>query len=121
MSKKIMTVDDSPSIRMLLRVALSNLGFEVVEAEDGVMALEVLREDRPDLVITDISMPRLDGFGLIEAIRESNDRKSLPILILSTEAGTEKKERARETGANGWLVKPFEPDTLAAAIGRVLH
>ena len=121
MSKKIMTVDDSPSIRMLLRVALTNLGFEVLEAEDGQVALERIKEILPDLVITDINMPRLDGFGLIEAIRQDDRKKLMPILVLSTEFSPEKKQRARTAGATGWLVKPFQPDSLAAAISRVLH
>lgn len=121
MSKKIMTVDDSPSIRMLLRIALTDMGFEVCDAEDGLNALELIEEAQPDLVITDINMPRLDGFGLIEALRREDSSKRLPILVLSTEFSAEKKQRARVAGATGWIVKPFQPDSLAAAIRRVLH
>jgi len=118
--KTIMTVDDSPSMRMLLRVALSDLGYSVVEAEDGVHALETLDGMTPDLLITDINMPRMDGFGLIEKVR-SQGQRSLPILVLTTESSDEKKQRARDAGATGWIVKPFHPDKLAAAIRRVLH
>jgi len=119
-SKTIMTVDDSPSMRMLLRVALTDLGYSVVEAEDGVHALEKLDGFQPDLLITDINMPRMDGFGLIAEVR-GQGRRSLPILVLTTESSDEKKQRARDAGATGWIVKPFHPEKLAAAIRRVMH
>jgi two-component system chemotaxis response regulator CheY len=119
-AKTIMTVDDSPSMRMLLRVALTDLGYSVVEAEDGVHALEKLDGFQPDLLITDINMPRMDGFGLIAEVR-GQGRRSLPILVLTTESSDEKKQRARDAGATGWIVKPFHPEKLAAAIRRVLH
>ncbi len=119
-SKTIMTVDDSPSMRMLLRVALTDLGYSVVEAEDGIHALETIEGANPDLLITDINMPRMDGFGLIEELR-GQGCTSLPILVLTTESSDEKKQRARDAGATGWIVKPFHPDKLAAAIRRVLH
>ena len=121
MPSTIMTVDDSPSMRMLLRAALTDLGYEVLEAEDGVQALERLDGVEPDLLITDINMPRLDGFGLIEKVREQDRHRNLPILVLTTESSEEKKQRAKEAGATGWIVKPFHPDKLAAAIRRVLH
>nr|WP_246848042.1 response regulator [Sphingomonas beigongshangi] len=117
----IMTVDDSPSMRMLLRAALTDLGYQVLEAEDGVHALERLDGVQPDLLITDINMPRLDGFGLIERVREQDRHRNLPILVLTTESSDEKKQRARNAGATGWIVKPFHPEKLAAAIRRVLH
>ena len=124
-SSTIMTVDDSPSMRMLLKAALTDLGYKVLEAEDGVQALERLgattAATEPDLLITDINMPRLDGFGLIEKVREQDRHRNLPILVLTTESSDEKKQRARSAGATGWIGKPFHPDKLAAAIRRVLH
>ncbi len=120
-SGTIMTVDDSPSMRMLLKAALTDLGYKVLEAEDGVHALERLDGIEPDLLITDINMPRLDGFGLIEKVRAEDRHRNLPILVLTTESSDEKKNRARSAGATGWIVKPFHPDKLAAAIRRVLH
>lgn len=120
-SSTIMTVDDSPSMRMLLKAALTDLGYKVLEAEDGVHALERLDGIEPDLLITDINMPRLDGFGLIEKVRAEDRHRNLPILVLTTESSDEKKQRARSAGATGWIVKPFHPDKLAAAIRRVLH
>lgn len=121
MSANILTVDDSPSMRMLLRVALVEQGFNVNEAEDGQYALDWLEQNTPDLVITDINMPRMDGFKLIAELRARNRFQDVPILVLTTESSPEKKARAREAGATGWIVKPFDPEKLNAAIRRVLH
>ncbi len=118
----ILTVDDSRSMRALLRATLLGAGFDVTEARDGEEALDRLSEREFDLVITDINMPRLDGFSFIERLREGGllhiDR---PILVLSTENGPEKRARARDAGATGWVVKPFDPAKLVAAIRRVTH
>jgi two-component system, chemotaxis family, chemotaxis protein CheY len=106
---------------MLLKAALTDLGYTVVQAEDGQEALERIDGFRPDLLITDINMPRMDGFGLIEQLRPRAQYRNLPILVLTTESSDEKKQRARAAGATGWIVKPFHPEKLAAAIRRVLH
>ncbi|SDC32863.1 two-component system, chemotaxis family, response regulator CheY [Sphingomonas sp. YR710] len=122
MAKTILTVDDSPSMRMLLRSALVERGYAVHEAEDGLAALEWLeKNEQPNLMITDINMPRMDGFGLIEALRARPGHRDLPILVLTTESSDQKKARAREAGATGWIVKPFDPEKLASAIRRVSH
>jgi len=120
-SKTILTVDDSKSMRMLLRSALTQQGYVVQEAEDGVEALQWLSQNEPHLVITDINMPRLDGFGLIEALRAQARWDSTPILVLTTESSDDKKARARNAGATGWIVKPFDPEKLASAVRRVIH
>ena len=119
MNRRILTVDDSPSMRMLLKTSLKAQGFAVDTAEDGVDGLEQAIADPPDLVITDINMPRMDGFELIEALRGKEGLRSLPILVLSTEFSEDKKARARAAGATGWITKPFDADKLAAAIRRV--
>lgn len=120
MAKTILTVDDSAFIRKLLRVTLVGQGFNVAEAEDGVAALEWLAaNDRPDVMITDINMPRMDGFGLVQAVRAESRNDGMPILVLSTEAADDKQDRARVAGADGWIVKPFNPDQLASAIQSV--
>jgi len=120
MSKtQILTVDDSPSMRMLLRVALTERGYDVEQAEDGLEALDWLGDNKPHVIITDINMPRMDGFELIESLRTEGDHQTVPILVLSTESSDEKKNRARSAGATGWIVKPFDPDKLAAAVRRV--
>jgi two-component system, chemotaxis family, chemotaxis protein CheY len=117
----ILTVDDSPSMRMLLKQALVERGYDVAQSEDGVAAIEWLATNQPDLIITDINMPRLDGFGLIKALRSDEMHRDRPILVLTTESSDAKKARAREAGATGWIVKPFDPDKLAAAVRRVTH
>ncbi len=118
----ILTVDDSRSMRMLLRATLTGQGYVVSEAEDGQEALDWLESHEVDLIITDINMPRLDGFGLIERLRGENRRHvDRPILVLTTESSEEKKARARNAGATGWIVKPFDPEKLVAAVRRVAH
>ena len=119
MSMKILTVDDSRTMRDMLRMALSGAGFEVVQAVDGVDGLDVLERESPDLVITDINMPKLDGFGFIEGARRTERFRVLPILVLTTESDPEKKQRARSAGATGWIVKPFDPVKLVDVIRRV--
>ena len=120
MLKKILTVDDSRTMREMLRHTLSGAGFEVVTAEDGADGIEKLRESQPDVVITDINMPVMDGFEFIENVRRSEEYNRVPILVLTTESAPEKKQRAQSAGATGWIVKPFNPDQLVATIQKVL-
>lgn len=119
MSLTILTVDDSRTMRDMLRMALADAGYRVVQAEDGLDGLDVLRREEPQVVITDINMPRMDGFGFIEAVRRDAQHRAIPILVLTTESDDEKKQRARRAGATGWIVKPFDPAKLVAAIRRV--
>lgn len=119
MSKLILTVDDSATIRMLLKASLTAQGYRIESANDGEHGLERMHEVKPDLLITDINMPKMDGFELIEAVRKTSEFKGTPILVLSTEFSDEKKSRAREAGATGWITKPFDADRLGAAIRRV--
>jgi two-component system chemotaxis response regulator CheY len=116
---KILTVDDSRTMRDMLRMALVKAGFNVVEAVDGEHGLEVLNANGADVIITDINMPKLDGFGFIEAVREDDAWRATPILVLTTESDPAKKDRARRAGATGWIVKPFHPEKLVEAIRRV--
>ena len=119
MSMKILTVDDSRTMRDMLRMALSGAGFEVVQAVDGVDGLDVLERETPDVVITDINMPKMDGFGFIEGARQKDRFRVTPILVLTTESDPEKKQRAKSAGATGWIVKPFDPVKLVDVIRRV--
>ena len=119
MKKVVLTVDDSRTIREMLRTALNEAGMEVLQAEDGMHGLEVLQGSTPDVIVTDINMPRLDGFGFIEAVRSNDQFRAIPILVLTTESMGEKKDRARRAGATGWIVKPFDPAKLISAINRV--
>lgn len=117
---RILTVDDSASMLALLKHALGAQGYDVAQTEDGVAALEWLAANEADLVITDINMPRLDGFGLIERLRNGSRHRDRPILVLTTESSDAKKARARAAGATGWIVKPFDAEKLAAAVRRMV-
>jgi two-component system, chemotaxis family, chemotaxis protein CheY len=119
MSITILAIDDSRTIRELLRETLTNAGFTVHVAVDGIDGLEQLETVAPHVVITDINMPRLDGFGVIEAIRRGQHHSGLPILVLTTESGQDLKDRARNIGATGWIVKPFDDARLVSAIRRI--
>lgn len=119
MTKTVLTVDDSRTMRDMLMLALKDAGYRVVQAEDGVHGLEVLQAEMPDIVITDINMPRMDGFGFIEGMRADPAFSAVPVLVLTTESDAAKKQRAREAGATGWIVKPFDPVRLVDAVRRV--
>ena len=119
MSISVLAVDDSRTMRDMINLALASEGFEVHLAEDGEHGLEVLDDLDPDVIITDINMPRLDGFGFIDAIRLRDDTRTTPILVLTTESSAELKSRARTAGATGWIVKPFAQDKLVRALRMV--
>ncbi|BDV01063.1 response regulator [Thermodesulfomicrobium sp. WS] len=118
--KRILTVDDSSSVRQMVRLTLEDAGFEVVEAVDGKDALGKLNP-APDLVITDLNMPNLDGIGLIRALRAEAATRFTPILMLTTESQEAKKQEGKAAGATGWIVKPFKPDQLVAVVRKVLR
>ncbi|GBQ85250.1 chemotaxis protein CheY [Acetobacter malorum DSM 14337] len=117
----VLTVDDSRTMQMMLRNTLEAAGYEVIQGEDGVDGLHVLEATKsiPSAIITDINMPRMDGFGFIEAVRKDDRFRRIPMICLTTEVDPEKKKRAREAGATGWIVKPFNPQSLIGAIRRV--
>ena len=120
MMTTVLTVDDSRAMRDMLRHSLAAAGFRVLQAEDGLHGLEVLESETPDVIVTDINMPRMDGFGFIEAVRRDDAHRALPVLVLTTEVDVDKKNRARAAGATGWIVKPFDPDKLLLTITKVL-
>ncbi|MBV8474421.1 MAG: response regulator [Hyphomicrobiales bacterium] len=119
MSMTILTVDDSRTMRDMLKVALSEAGYRVVQAVDGMHGLEVLQQESPRVIITDINMPKLDGFGFIENVRKDDRFLGVPILVLTTESSAEKKSQARRAGATGWIVKPFDSVKLVDVVRRV--
>lgn len=116
----ILAVDDSASLRKMVAFTLRSSGYEVVEAVDGVDALEKLRERSVDLVLTDQNMPRMDGLTLVRELRAWPPFARTPILILTTESTDEMKQAGRAAGATGWLVKPFDPTRLLEVISKVL-
>ncbi len=119
MSLNILAVDDSRTMRDMIRLALEPAGFNVTTADDGEHGVEVLDGIEPDAIITDINMPKMDGFGFINAVRAQEKHRATPILVLTTEAAPELKMRARTAGATGWIVKPFDPSKLIKALQMV--
>lgn len=117
--KRILTIDDSKTMRDMLMLTLAGSGFEVVQAVDGRDGLDVLERETFDVIITDINMPKLDGYGVIEHLRGDRRYDATPILVLTTESDREKKERARALGATGFIVKPFNPASLVDIIRKV--
>ena len=117
---KILAVDDSASMRQMVSFTLKSAGHEVVEAVGGKNALEIAKNQSFNLVITDVNMPNMDGLALTKELRALPNFKFTPILILTTEAGGDKKMQGKAAGATGWLVKPFNPDQLLSTIKRVL-
>ncbi len=120
MSKTILVVDDSSSLRTAVRIALSGAGFEVVEAEDGKQALTKLDGRKYHLVISDVNMPNLDGFGFVTAMKQMPAYKYTPVIMLTTEAGDDKKEKGRAAGAKAWIVKPFLPPQLLSVVSKLV-
>jgi two-component system chemotaxis response regulator CheY len=118
-TRTILTIDDSRTMRDMLNMALSGAGFTVVSAVDGQDGLNRLAQQPVDLIITDINMPKLDGFGVIRAVRSDPAYDDTPILVLSTEAEQESKDIARDAGATGWIVKPFDPAGLVEIVNSV--
>lgn len=120
MSLSILAVDDSKTMRDMIALTLNAAGMTTTLAEDGVHGVETLEAmEPPDAIISDINMPRLDGFGFIEAVRARDAFKGTPILVLTTESGADLKARARSAGASGWIVKPFDPEKLVRALKMV--
>jgi len=119
-SKTILAVDDSATMREMIFRSLSDIGYRVVLAVDGIDALDKLRTDAsPAVIITDINMPRMNGIALIDRVRREGPNRTTPILVLSTETDASWKARAREAGATGWITKPFNPERIAEAIRKV--
>ena len=120
MSKTIMTVDDSATIRQMLNFTLTDAGFEVIEAVDGVDACTKLKENPVNMVITDLNMPQMDGIELIREVRKDPANRFVPIIMLTTESQETKKQEGKAAGASGWIVKPFSPEQLLAVVKMVL-
>lgn len=120
MVKKILAVDDSPSILKLVGVTLRDAGYEVIEARDGQEGLEKAREELVNMVLTDQNMPRMDGLTLIKSLRAMPLYKTAPIVMLTTESSDQIKALGRAAGATGWMVKPFNPSRLLEVVRKVL-
>lgn len=119
MAKKIMTVDDSSSVRQMVAFTLKDAGYEVLEASDGVDALGKLAGP-VDMIITDLNMPNMDGLELIKKVRAMPACKFIPIIMLTTESQADKKQEGKQAGATGWIIKPFKPEQLLGVVKKVL-
>lgn len=120
MPKSILIVDDSSSLRKAVQIALQGAGYDVVEAEDGKHALSKLDGRKYHLVISDVNMPNLDGYGFVEAMKQMPSYKYTPVVMLTTENGDDKKERGRQVGAKAWIVKPFLPPQLLNVVSKLV-
>lgn len=120
MSKTILIVDDSSSMRQLVRMTLSGAGHQVIEAVDGRDALTKLNGQKINLVISDVNMPNLDGIGLVKAIKAKSEYRFTPIVMLTTESEQGKKAEGQAAGAKAWIVKPFQPAQLLAAVDKLV-
>ena len=116
----ILAVDDSASMRQMVSFTLKGAGYNVVEAVDGVDALNKAKAQAFDCVVTDVNMPNKDGISLIKDLRALPNYKFTPMLMLTTESGMDKKQQGKEAGATGWIVKPFNPDQLLKTIQKVM-
>lgn len=119
-AKAVLVVDDSRSLRQMVSYVLKVFGYQVIEAVDGMDGLAKAKANRVDLVFTDQHMPQYDGLWLVAALRNSEDYRTTPILMLTTESSDEMKNRGRQAGATGWIVKPFDPDRVIQLVKRLI-
>lgn len=119
MTKTILAVDDSKTMRDMVSYTLKEAGYNTLEAEDGKAALDVLAGNAVDAIITDLNMPNMNGFDLIRNVRMNAKYKFTPILMLTTEGDDSKKQEGKEAGATGWIIKPFNPQKLIDVVKKV--
>jgi len=120
MAKTILTVDDSPSMRQMIRLTLTDAGYQVVEAGDGAQGLAAARQQAVDMILTDLNMPVMDGVSLIRELRQLGGYAGVPIIMLTTESDADRKSAAKAAGATGWITKPFQPEQLVSVTKKVL-
>jgi two-component system, chemotaxis family, chemotaxis protein CheY len=120
MAKTIMIIDDSTSLRLVVSIALTEAGYDVLEAVDGKDALAKLKGQKIHLMISDVNMPNMDGISYLKAVRQLPDYKFTPIIMLTTEAGEDKKREGQAAGARAWVVKPFKPEILLNAVAKLI-
>ena len=120
MAKTIMIIDDSISLRQVVAIALGNAGYEPIEACDGQDALAKLTGQKVHLMVCDVNMPNMDGISFLKALRQLPSYKFTPVIMLTTEAGEDKKREGQAAGARAWVVKPFKPEQLLLAVGKLI-
>lgn len=120
MAKTILIVDDSASLRQVVSIALRGAGYEVIEACDGKDGLTKLNGQKIHLIISDVNMPNMDGFTFVQNVKQQPSYKFTPVIMLTTEAGEDKKESGKAAGAKAWMVKPFQPAQMLAAVSKLI-
>ena len=120
MKKKILSVDDSPSVRKLVEFTLKSKGFQVASAEDGVAALEIMENEQFDAIVLDINMPRMNGLEFLEKVKSNDVHASIPVIMLTTEGQEEDQDKAMDLGATAYIVKPFKPTLLLRIVDKTL-
>ena len=121
MNKTVLVVDDSASIRQVVSMTLKGAGYQTIEARDGKDALSKLAGNRVHLVISDVNMPNMDGITLLKELKQRPDTKFTPVIMLTTESEASKKEQGRAAGAKAWVVKPFAPEQMLAAVAKLIQ
>ena len=120
MSKTVLIVDDSASLRLVVSMALKGAGYEVIDACDGRDALAKLNGQKVHLIISDVNMPNMDGISFVREVKKNPAYKFTPVIMLTTEAAEEKKRLGQEAGARAWVVKPFQPQQMLAAVAKLI-
>ena len=121
MAKTVMIIDDSSTLRQVVKVTLDKAGYETVEAVDGLDALEQLKDNRMNLIICDVNMPNMDGISFVKELKKDPDNKFTPVLMLTTESQVKKIQEARIAGAKAWIIKPFKPEQVLSAIEKLIR
>ena len=122
MAKTILIVDESSSLRTVVRIALTRAGYDVLEAADGVLALKAMDgPTRINLVVCDVNMPNMDGITFVGTLKQHSKHKFIPVIMLTTEGQDEKKNQGRLAGAKAWIVKPFNPPQLLDAVSKLIQ
>jgi two-component system chemotaxis response regulator CheY len=120
MAKTVMIVDDSASLRQAVAIALKQAGYDVIEGCDGKDALGKLTGQKVHLIVSDVNMPNMDGISFVKEVKKHPNYKFTPIIMLTTEAGENKKAEGQAAGAKAWVVKPFKPDQLLNAVSKLI-
>lgn len=120
MKKTVLIVDDSASLRQVVNLALSRAGYEVIEGTDGQDGLARLDGRKIHLIVSDVNMPRMDGFTFLKAVKAHPNYRFTPVIMLTTEGGDAKKDAGRTAGAKAWIVKPFNPPVLLDAVAKLV-
>lgn len=120
MAKTILIVDDSASLRQVVSIALKSSGYDVIEGTDGKDALTKLKGQKVHLIISDVNMPNMDGITFVKEVKKLPEYKFTPVIMLTTEAGEDKKAAGQAAGAKAWVVKPFKPEQMITAVSKLI-